>query len=274
MTHTFLSLFSGLGGIDLGLERAGWTCVGQVESNPYCQTVLKRHWPDVPLWRDIAGIDTANLPRPDLIAGGFPCQPVSLAGKQQAQADPRWLWPHFERLIRDLRPRFVLVENVPGLRHRGMGDVLGGLAACGYDAEWDCLPASTFGAPHERDRLWLVAYPNGWGCGVIRQPELAGLEGPRRDLPDGRGQIWQQLDATPDAADTAGQRLEERDGVFARRQLAHAAAQASQWWAVEPEVDRVVDGFAGRVDQVRALGNSVIPFIPEFIGRRLIELGA
>src|SRR5262245_52410373 len=179
---TFGSLFSGIGGMDLGLERAGLRCMWQVEINEYARRVLERHWPDVPRFGDVAAFPPADADdggcevqaeatepggdeshdrlslRVDLICGGFPCQPVSVAGRRQAQRDPRWLWPHFARVVRVLRPRYVLVENVPGLLVRGIDDVLGDLAEMGFDAEWCCLPASAFGAPHLRERVFVVAY--------------------------------------------------------------------------------------------------------------------
>jgi DNA (cytosine-5)-methyltransferase 1 len=158
--RTFGSLFAGIGGIDLGLERAGWTPRWQVEIDPFCNRVLAKHWPDVARYGDIRTIDWSGIERVDLLAGGFPCQPVSVAGKQLAQADERWLWPEFARAIRELRPRLVLVENVPGLlgAHGGFGDVLGDLVAFGYDAEWDCIPAAAIGAPHLRYRVYIVAH--------------------------------------------------------------------------------------------------------------------
>ena len=155
---TFGSLFAGIGGLDLGLERAGWTCRWQVERDPFCLRVLAKHWPAVARYGDIVALDPERLEAVDLICGGFPCQPVSVAGKRLAQADARWLWPEFSRIVRALRPRLVLVENVPGLLVRGFGDVVGDLAASGYDAEWDCIPAAAVGAPHRRDRVWLVAH--------------------------------------------------------------------------------------------------------------------
>jgi DNA (cytosine-5)-methyltransferase 1 len=156
---TFGSLFAGIGGIDLGLERAGWECRFQVEWDPYCQHVLAHHWPDVPRYGDITRVDWNSVPRVDLLAGGFPCQPFSLAGQRRGKSDERWLWPEFAAAIRALRPRLVLVENVPGLLagHGGMGAVLGDLAELGYDAEWDSVPAAAVGAPHLRYRVWIVA---------------------------------------------------------------------------------------------------------------------
>jgi DNA (cytosine-5)-methyltransferase 1 len=161
---TFGSLFAGIGGIDLGLERAGWECRFQVEIDPYCQAVLAKHWPDVPRYGDITGVDWSGVEPVDLIAGGFPCQPFSVAGKQRRLEDDRWLWPEFQRAIRELRPRYVLVENVPGLLvGGGMDLVLGGLAELGYDTTWDSIPAAAVGAPHLRYRVWITAYANGQG---------------------------------------------------------------------------------------------------------------
>lgn len=155
--YTVGSLFAGIGGIDLGLERTGyfrtaWVC----ERDAYCQRVLAQHWPDVPVYDDVADIGE-DTPAVDVIAAGFPCQPVSHAGRRKAQDDERWLWPHVERCIRVLRPSGVVLENVAGLFTAGFDDVIGGLAACGYNAEWDCIPAAAVGAPHRRDRVFVVA---------------------------------------------------------------------------------------------------------------------
>ncbi|WP_417926375.1 DNA cytosine methyltransferase [Deinococcus actinosclerus] len=144
------------------------TCAWQVEINEYAGRVLKKHWPDVPLYRDVREVGGHNLEPVDLVCGGFPCQPHSLAGARKAENDERDLWDEFARVIRELRPRWVLAENVPGLlssrlagRRGGFfGKVLADLAALGYDAEWDCVPASALGAHHERDRVFLVAYPH------------------------------------------------------------------------------------------------------------------
>lgn len=174
------SLFSGIGGIDKGLELAGFEVAWQIEIDEFCQKVLHKHWPHVPKWRNITHVRGTELRTVDLICGGFPCQPVSYAGNQRAQADERWLWPEFARLIRILRPRYVLVENVPGLLRRGIEDVLGDLAASGYDAEWEGLPASAFGAPHERQRIWIVAYTDDWHTPERRECEVTATESNRR----------------------------------------------------------------------------------------------
>jgi DNA (cytosine-5)-methyltransferase 1 len=167
MKLTFGSLFAGIGGMDLGLERAGMVCKWQVEINEYCRRVLAKHWPDVPRWDDVRTFPPESGEwAVDLVAGGFPCQPVSLAGKQLAQQDERWLWPEFARTLRVLRPRYALLENVPGLLVHGMGDVLGDLAALGFDAEWQVLPAAAVGAPHLRERVFVLAHAHGEGAGA------------------------------------------------------------------------------------------------------------
>ena len=156
------SLFSGIGGRDLGLERAGMKVVWQVEKDPYCQKVLKKHWPEVPCYGDIKEIDFTTLPPVDLLCGGFPCQPVSCAGKRQGDKDERWLWPEFYRAVCEIRPQWALAENVPGLLSADSGKLFGGvlrdLASIGYDVVWDLLPAAAFGAPHLRYRLFIIAH--------------------------------------------------------------------------------------------------------------------
>lgn len=160
MALTVGSLFSGIGGIDLGLERAGMESRWFVEWDAHCQNILRRHWPGLPVYGDITAVDWSTVEPVDVLAGGFPCQPVSNAGKRLGTDDARWLWPEFARAIRILRPRYVLVENVAALLTRGFNYVANDLAAIGYDKQWDCIPAAAVGAPHLRDRLWIVAYPS------------------------------------------------------------------------------------------------------------------
>ena len=152
------SLFSGIGGFDLGFERAGFEIRWQVEIDPFCRRVLEKHWPNVRRYEDVRTIGV-ELERVDVICGGFPCQPSARGGKRLGNADERWLWPDFARIIRALRPGYIVMENVPGLLDTGLGEVLGDLASSGFDAEWDCIPARAFGAPHLRDRVWIIAYP-------------------------------------------------------------------------------------------------------------------
>jgi DNA (cytosine-5)-methyltransferase 1 len=155
-------LFAGIGGIGIGLERAGIPVAWRCEIDPDRRALLEQRYPGVPVFPDVGTLRGADAEPVALLAGGFPCQDVSDAGRRAGiDGEQSGLWTHFARLVRELRPRYVLVENVPGLLVRGMGRVVGNLAASGYDAEWDCLPAAAFGAPHLRARIWLLAYPRG-----------------------------------------------------------------------------------------------------------------
>lgn len=164
------SLFSGIGGIELGLERTGgFETRWFVEREPYCQEVLRRHWPGKPIYDDIAAIDWGFVGPVDVLTGGFPCQDISNAGKREGITGERsGLWKEYLRAIRALQPGYVIVENVSALLDRGMGVVLGDLASCGYDCEWDCIPAQAVGAPHRRDRVFIVAYPHRSGYVHLR----------------------------------------------------------------------------------------------------------
>lgn len=175
-----LDLFSGIGGFSLGLERAGMETVAFCEISPVCRHLLAHHWPDVPCFDDVTTLTGQQVGSVDVICGGFPCQDISFAGKGAGLAGERsGLWREYARPVRELRPAFVIVENVAALLGRGLGDVLGDLAALGYDAWWDCIPASAVGAPHRRDRLWVVAYARGQqheGYGdALRREIAAGL---------------------------------------------------------------------------------------------------
>ncbi|MCB9983619.1 MAG: DNA (cytosine-5-)-methyltransferase [Rhodospirillales bacterium] len=160
-----LDLFSGIGGFSLGLERAGFETAAFCEIEPYCREILQKRWPDVPIFEDVRTLDKAALKKRgiskiNVICGGFPCQDISPAGKGEGIAGKRsGLWSEFARLIGELKPRYVLIENVSMLRSRGLNVVLDDLHRLGYDAEWHCIPASAIGAPHQRDRIWIVAWP-------------------------------------------------------------------------------------------------------------------
>lgn len=237
---TFGSLFAGIGGFDLGLERAGWTCRWQVERDRFCLRVLAKHWPDVARYGgDIATVDPGGLEPVDLICGGFPCQPVSVAGKRLAQADERWLWPEFARFVRALRPRYVLVENVPGLLVRGLGDVVGDLAACGYDSEWDCIPAAAVGAPHIRDRVWIVGIRREWiPSGAVSDAKRLTLRQQRQRDGEQRGESRatelgddgspQPLADAEVVTERSGLRADESQGQRGRRSRDRGGASSQQ----------------------------------------------
>lgn len=296
------SLFSGIGGIDLGLERAGMRVIWQAEIEPYCARVLAKHWPTVPNLGDVNTIEWSEVERPDLICGGFPCQPVSVAGRRLAQDDERWLWPAFVAAVRTLRPRFVFVENVPGLLTAGFGDVVADLAELGYDVDWECLPAAAVGAPHLRFRLFVVAHANGQHAteepvaiaGSGSAP-LADGDGPHGFMAHPEGiAIRAGLCASEPAEQWRGRSGDSGGAVavahtqgIGRRPFGaddareawsdHIARHAGQLpgaepWPTEPDVGRVADGVPSRVDRLRALGNAVVPPLAEWVGRRIMEV--
>jgi DNA (cytosine-5)-methyltransferase 1 len=273
-------MFSGIGGIDLGLERAGMKVIWQAENNPYAAKVLAKHWPDVPNLGDVTKItweDWTDVERPDVICGGYPCQPFSHAGKRGGENDPRHLWPHMARCLRVLRPDRVLLENVPGHLSLGFGTVLGDLAALGYDAEWEMLPASAFSAPHLRWRLFIVAYAQGVGNENIEGGAATGGPQPLVGSVAGAGGRSGRRDPAPrvghsrgastemagDVADAAGG---ERPPGALREPSCGGNA-----WAVEPDVGRVAHGVPNRVDRLRCLGNAVVPQVAEYVGRCIAD---
>lgn len=242
-----LDLFSGIGGFSLGLERSGgFETVAFCEIDPFCRRVLAKHWPEVPCYDDVRTLTADRLAADgvgpiDAICGGFPCQDISLNGLGAGIEGARsGLWGQYARLVRELRPAFVIVENVSALIDRGLGGVLGDLAALGYDAWWDCARASNFGATQLRDRFWGVAYASGSAAGqqVARNCHRE-FEAARANQasPAGRG-----------------------SGVL-----------GGPDWHPEPVVCRVVDGVSANVDRIAALGNAVVPQIPELIGRAIIR---
>jgi DNA (cytosine-5)-methyltransferase 1 len=236
-----LSLFAGIGGLELGLERAGMTVVGQVELDEYCRSVLAYHWPEVPRHDDVRTAPEwwLDITRPvvDLICGGPPCQPFSRAGLRRGVGDARWGWPWMADVVRAIRPRYVVMENVSTLLDDpdAFGCILGDLDELGFDAEWEVLRASDLGAPHKRERLFVVAYAKG-------------NHGADQD--------------EPTAART--HELEPRGGRWKPRRTG---------WLPEPEVDRVAHGVPRRLvhDPLHALGNAVVPQVAQFIGEMVMD---
>jgi DNA (cytosine-5)-methyltransferase 1 len=237
------SLFTGIGGFDLGLERAGMRIAWQCEIDPFCRQVLTKHWPDVPRYHDITTLRGTDVEPVEVLAGGFPCQDLSQMGGGAGIAGARsGLWAEYARLVGELRPRYVIVENVNALLRRGLDRVLADLAALGYDAEWDCLPASAFGAHQRRDRVWLIAYPAADVADAEGEPVRAGL---REDQPPAVG-----------------------GGRFG-----DGSCEVGIWPA-EPSVGRVAHGVPGRMDRLGGLGNALVPAIAEWIGRRIMSFEA
>lgn len=231
-----LDLFSGIGGFSLGLERTGgFETVAFCEIEEYPRRVLAKHWSKVPIYNDVRELTADALARDgiavDVICGGFPCQDVSLAGKRAGFAGERsGLWSEIVRLSCELRPQFIIVENVAALLSDGMGTVLGDLAEIGYDAEWECIPASSLGFDHVRDRVWIVAYADKERCG---------------DIP-----VRLHSVSIFERASPAKIRVSERP---------------------QSAILGMANGFPDRVDQCAALGNAVVPQIPELIGRAILQ---
>ncbi len=294
------SLFAGIGGFELGLERAGFEIEWQVEIDPYCRAVLERHFPRARRFEDVREVGAANLAEVDVICGGFPCQDLSSAGKGAGIDGARsGLWSEFARIVRELRPRYVLVENVPALLtgkgkrwdRAPIGRVLGDLAEIGYDAEWARLSAREFGAPHLRQRVWIVAYP---GLDADPDTDAGGLPGVAElDRPAAAGKPEGPFRQHPDRLRDA---LPDTDGVGCPQGLLDLAAtgqppgegnalgrcagrgreggrhgQEGEPWSVEPDVGRVAHGVPRRVDRLAALGNALVPQIAEWIGRRILD---
>ena len=230
------SLFSGIGGLDLGLERAGMTVRWQSEIDDYASRVLAKHWPGVTNHGNIKEIDWSTVEPVDVVCGGYPCQPFSTAGKRRGEDDPRHLWPWVRQAISELRPRYAVLENVRGHLSLGGTSVIGELASIGYDAEWRVVSAASVGANHRRDRLIIVAYPQRERYGQRRCATDSDAQSKRWVFDDGR-----------ETANVCG-----------------------SWWENQPSVGRVADGVPNRVDRLRGLGNAVVPQVAEVIGRMVV----
>tara|TARA_R110000824_G_scaffold59858_1_gene160406 strand:- start:7891 stop:8655 length:765 start_codon:yes stop_codon:yes gene_type:complete len=245
------SLFSGIGGLELGLEAAlDGRVVWQVEEDEYCRRVLAKHWPDAD--RTITDVKLAgshNLEEVDVICGGFPCQDISVAGKMEGiHGERSGLWFEFQRVLSELRPSVAVLENVPAVT-RYSGVITGGLVEIGYDCEWQILSANDMGAPHLRKRWFCIAYLSDTERDVLR---------------DKPGRLHGEDRSTTDVVTDNGP--QEYVAI-----VPHAAVGGA-WWAAEPSMGRVADGVPRRVDRLRALGNAVVPQCAYEVGRRVAEV--
>ena len=308
MGGNYLDLFSGIGGFALGLYWAGWRFDEHYfsEVDPYCVELYQKRFPDAIPLGDIKEIDCAKLPEGEwVITGGFPCQDISCAGKGEGiQASRSGLWFEMWRVIRELRPRWVVAENVGAITNRGLGAVINSLAKIGYDCEWQDIRASDMGAPHKRERIWIVAYPSS----TREWTKNSRIQSEKQTLYIKNGKRFRNgfNTSSQNVANTGLQRPQEYEEQTARlEQCSQDVADTEylwelqsqgckqnerrwisdkSWWAVEPDVGCLVDGlpdglgrFEGRVsakshkrvDQLKGLGNSVIPQIPELLFRRI-----
>jgi len=309
-----LDLFSGIGGFSLGLESAGLVeTVAFCDFDKYCQQVLNKNFPGVPVYGDVKELNYEKLKadgidQVDIITGGYPCQPFSVAGSKKGEQDPRHVWPEMFRLIKELRPTWVIGENVGGHIKLGLDSVLENLESEGYSARTFSISASSVGANHKRERVWIVAN-SGRSVGGKQSPRNSksigrwsfetserstdtnqitrSSEGAETmaDTQSERGRELGHIDkekrntessatqsqsCSADVANSDCSRLEEQWRSFTTEEE-NQASQCGRWWDIEPDVGRVAHGVPKRVDRLKCLGNSVVPQIPFVIGLAIKE---
>lgn len=290
---TFGSLFAGIGGFDRGFDRAGMVCKWQVEKDAYASSILAKHWPQARRWGDVE-----TFPPPDggdwevdVICGGVPCQPVSLAGKQKGKSDDRWMWGEFLRVVATLSPRIIVAENPSSILSNDRGSTFAGIVAAvraaGYGVDWATVAARDVGAPHRRDRVFLVGRKD---CcvGPVRDVRGLQLHDPRDarlrlPLPADRGVERRPLPSASDLADSCGEGLQGAVLEHSCEGLPGPCSRAwgdedeevpetfTGWRPSEPGVCRMAHGVPNRVDRLRCLGNSIVPQVAEVIGRAIVE---
>jgi len=313
-----LDLFSGIGGFSLGLEATGgFETVAFCDIDKYSKKVLKKQWPHVKQYEDIKELNYERLKADginsiDIITGGYPCQPFSIAGRKKGEEDPRHLWPEYFRLIKELRPSWVIGENVSGHIKLGLDTVLENLESEGYSARTFSISASSVGAKHQRERIWIVANARqhggrieptgnseGTGRGSLETTERSadtdtisrssegeetlansvelGLE------KHGHSETTESIKRGETMADTnvegrqgrihRGQNKEwESQQRYFGRNSATHGQQEQNWWDIEPELGRVAHGIPNRVDRLKGLGNSLVPQIPYFIAQSILQV--
>jgi len=262
MTHG--SLFSGIGGFDLAAERAGCTNVFQVENDPWCQEILKKNFPSVARYGDITQFNTKPYANKiDLLTGGFPCQPFSIAGKQKGKADNRYLWPEMLKVIREIKPKFIIGENVFGIIKLALDQVLSDLEDSGYATETFVIPACSQNAPHRRDRVWIIAYQKRIQNKLIRY--YHSLEKGSRSK-DSKTMVL---------SNTTSQRWQKRQHAQNHgKSLRHYRRTTKSWnyWKTKPTMGRVLDGVSHRLDRIKGLGNAIVPQVAEEIIKGIVDL--
>lgn len=259
---THLSLFSGIGGLDLAAEWAGFTTVGQCEFADYQTKVLEKHWPDVPRWRDVRTLtkesfyERTGLRTVDVISGGFPCQPFSVAGKQKGKWDDRYLWPEMLRVITELRPRCVVGENVPGIIKIAAGQVVKDLERAGYHVVVFNFEAAAVGALHRRSRVFFAGIDETVSDTDSKRQQRERTRG--EQIGGTRSCAWTSAQCGF-ACDTMCKWLQDWTAGTIRKPRADECHERSDCWAAEPDVGRVAHGIPNRVDRLKCLGNAVVP---------------
>lgn len=330
-----LDLFSGIGGFSLGLERAGMKTAAFCEIEKFPQAVLRKHWPDVPIYDDIRTLTAERLEQDgigtiDVICGGFPCQPFSSAGRRAGKEDNRDLWPEMFRIIQECQPTWVIGENVANFVNMEFERTAVNLEDEGYEVQPIIIPACGVGLPHKRDRVWIIAYSSRNGRRIqqeqssecedtawvekpsqqrvaahpdsLRQSQQEGNEqefggwlsddnksvvsdsdGKRKQIPITRGFAAEQMsggDGEERASSHSNHSIE--GGLRSGKKKINPLSGFAAWWETEPTIRRIHDGIPKRLDpsgpwrtkRLKALGNAVVPQIPEIIGRAIMEHAA
>jgi len=302
-----LDLFSGIGGFSLGLETAGLVdTVGFCDIDKYCHKVLNKHWPHVPIFSDIKELNHETLKANginniDIITGGYPCQPFSIAGLKKGEEDPRHLWPEYFRLVKELRPTWVIGENVSGHIKQGLDTVLENLESEGYSTRTFSISASGVGANHKRERVWVLAHSR---CSLREGTEFERTDA--NEIKEGDANQFERSSSTSksnvanacskglersineklstserskNVADSERERLQGSEQYETHQGKTEAQFSASQsfettgdHWTIEPDVGRVAHGIPNRVDRLKSLGNSLVPQIPFLIGNCIKEI--
>ena len=284
MNH--LDLFSGIGGFSLALERVGFKTIGFCEIDPYCRLLLQKHWKGVTIHNDIKKLEAKDISEPvDILTGGFPCQPYSVAGKQKGTDDNRYLWPDMFRIIKEVKPTFVIAENVRGIINIQNGmvfeTVCSDLEAEGFEVQSFIIPAAGVGAPHKRERVWIVGYSkhNGSLTSKIErrntETSTRTQEGTNTTL-EPKGTSGSRNNVT---MENTRRKLYERPSVGeknedeTRKEITdqHQRSSSTSWgsWQSEPNVGRVANGVPQRAHRLRGLGNAIVPQIAEEIGKAI-----
>jgi DNA (cytosine-5)-methyltransferase 1 len=307
--RTHLDLFSGIGGFALAAKWNGFRTVAFCDNEPYAQAVLRKHWPDVPIHKDIREVRGELYAGITLLTGGFPCQPFSVAGKQRGKTDDRYLWPEMLRVIREAGPTWIVGENVAGIVNMALDQVHADLEAEGYEVESVIIPACAVDAPHKRDRVWIVAHAEGGKRGGLQ--DSSSTQGPQSGdqlLRDKSG-LPRKLCSKYLANSNAERKLQQKrnfkkfgsrisdssenvahpEGIGVQGQrpcriekpqphgcpsipVRESEGSKQAQWLPEPNVDRVVDGLPNRVGRIRGLGNAIVPQVASEIIRCIVEV--
>jgi DNA (cytosine-5)-methyltransferase 1 len=285
-----LDLFSGIGGFSLGLEATQRIkTVAFCEIDSFCTKVLNKNWPTVPVYKDIKELTYEKLKSDgiesiDIITGGYPCQPFSIAGSKKGVEDPRHLWPEYFRLIKECRPTWVIGENVSGHIKLGLDAVIEDLESENYSVRTFSVSASSIGAPHQRERVWIVAHTRrgSWGEQFTRNTESTRrgtFETTERstntDTSSGPSEGAKTMANTSSIKSHVGENIQHtstRNGQGQTGRESSSEEPNRNWWNIEPDVGRVADGVPDRTHRLKALGNAVVPQIPYYIAKSILEV--